>query len=134
MTPDLIDPAAWSGLLLGLLALFAGIGALRQPGLWLRMANEIEASPALQLVSAMVELVIGALVYLANPWLPEDVFSCVMKAVGGFMMAEALMVAGFCDLYLHFWLKNLGALDRRWALVTVLWGLGLSVAASLRMA
>jgi uncharacterized protein YjeT (DUF2065 family) len=132
MTPESIDPTAWSGLLLGLLALFAGIGALRQPGLWLKMAHEIENSPALQLVSSMVELVIGAVIYLSSPWVPSDPFACVMKAVGGFMMAEALMVAGFCDLYMHFWLKNLGALDRRWAMVTVVWGLGLSIAASLR--
>lgn len=126
------DATAWSGLLLGLLALFAGIGALRQPGLWNRMVTEILNSPALQLVSAMVELGIGALIYLTNPWIPVDVFACVMKAVGGFLMLEALMVAGFCDIYAHFWLRNLGHLDRRWAAVTVVWGLALAVPAVLR--
>ncbi len=126
------DATAWSGLLLGLLALFAGIGALRQPGLWDKMVKEILNSPALQLVSAMVELGIGALIYLTNPWLPTDLFACVMKAVGGFLMLEALMVAGFCDIYVHFWLRNLGNLDRRWAWVTVVWGLVLAVPATLR--
>jgi hypothetical protein len=93
------DATAWSGLLLGLLALFAGIGAL---------------------------------IYLTNPWVPADLFACVMKAVGGFLMLEALMVAGFCDIYVHFWLRNLGNLDRRWAWVTVVWGLVLAVPATLR--
>lgn len=126
------DLTAWSALLLGLFALFAGIGALRQPGLWMKLVEEIGGSPSLQLLSGMIELTIGALVYLANPWVPADLLACVMKAVGGFMMLEALMVAGFCDLYMHFWLKNLGALDRRWAAVTALWGAALAVPALLR--
>jgi uncharacterized protein YjeT (DUF2065 family) len=126
------DPTAWSALMLGLLALFAGIGAWRQPGLWTTMVKEISGSPALQLVSAMVELVVGALIYLINPWVPADLLACVMKAIGGFLILEALMVAGFCDLYLHFWLKNLGHLDRRWAAVTMIYGLVLIVPAALR--
>ena len=127
-----IDPAAWTALLLGLLALFAGIGAWRQPGLWDRMIREIEASPALQLVCGMVELLTGAVIYLANPWLPDDVFTCVMKTIGGFMIFEALAITAFCDLYVHMWLKSLGHLDRRWAMVTMVFGLALAVPAMLR--
>ena len=130
--PATIDLTAWTALLLGLFALFAGIGALRQPGLWQRMIEEIAASPALQLVSGLIELVSGALVYLANPWLPADLLACVLKTLGGLMMFEALMVVGFCDIYMHIWLKNLGALDRRWAAVTALGGLALTVPALLR--
>jgi uncharacterized protein YjeT (DUF2065 family) len=127
-----IDLTAWSALLLGLFALMAGIGALRQPGIWMKMVEEISASPTLQLLSGMVEMALGALIYLANPWVPADLLSCVMKAAGGFMVFEALAVTGFCDIYLHAWLKNLGALDRRWAIVTILWGLALSVPAFMR--
>jgi uncharacterized protein YjeT (DUF2065 family) len=131
MEPNL-DPTAWSALLMGLLALFAGLGAWRQPGLWDRMIKEIEHSPALQLLCGMIEILTGAVVYLANPWLPDDILTCIMKAVGGFMIAEGLAILAFCDLYLHMWLKNLGALDRRWAAVTMVWGLALAVPAMLR--
>jgi len=80
----------------------------------------------------MVELLTGAIIYLANPWLPDDLLSCAMKAVGGFMMLEALAITAFCDLYVHMWLKNLGALDRRWAMVTMVFGLALAAPAMLR--
>jgi uncharacterized protein YjeT (DUF2065 family) len=126
------DPTAWSALLMGLLALFAGLGAWRQPGLWDKMIKEIESSPALQLLCGMIEILTGAVVYLANPWLPDDILTCIMKAVGGFMIAEGLMILAFCDLYIHMWLKNLGHLDRRWAAVTMAWGLALTVPAILR--
>ena len=126
------DLTAWTALLLGLFTLMAGLGAIRQPGIWRKMVEEITASPTLQLLSGLIEMTLGALVYLANPWMPSDLLACVMKAVGGFMMFEALAVAGFCDIYAHIWLRNLGVLDRRWAVVTALWGLGLTVAAFMR--
>lgn len=131
MEPNL-DPTAWSALLMGLLALFAGLGAWRQPGLWDKMIKEIDGSPALQLLCGMIEILTGAVVYLANPWLPDDILTCIMKAVGGFMIAEGLVILAFCDLYIHMWLKNLGHLDRRWAVVTMVWGLALAVPAMLR--
>lgn len=126
------DPTAWSGLLLGLLAVFAGIGALRQPGAWDKLVREMAGSPALQLLGAMVELLTGAAIYLANPWVPADLFACVMKAIGGFMVFEALMVAGFFDIYAHFWLRNLGHLGKGWAWATIGYGLVLSGPALLR--
>lgn len=126
------DPTAWSGLLLGLLATSAGIGALRQPGAWDKLVREMAGSPALQLLAAMVELLTGALIYLSNPWVPADLYACVMKAIGGFLILEALMVAGFFDLYAHFWLRNLGHLGKGWAWVTIGYGLVLTVPALLR--
>ena len=85
------DPTAWSGLVLGMTALFAGIGALRKPGAWRTMLEEVEKSPALQFLCGMMELVIGAVIYLANPWLPaSDLLSCVMKAMGGLMIVGRL--------------------------------------------
>ena len=92
---EAIDVTGWSALLLGLTALFARIGALRKPGAWRTMLEEVERSPALQFLCGMLELLIGAVIYLANPWLPADLLSCVLKAMGGLMMAEALMILGF---------------------------------------
>lgn len=125
---ETLDLTAWSALLLGLAALSAGIGALRKPGIWRTMIGEVEASPALQFVCGMLELLIGTLVYIANPWVPADTVACVIKAIGGLMMIEALGILGFCDIYTQFWLKSLGNMHRGWATFTVLMGLALLAA------
>lgn len=131
--PEAIDLTKWSALLLGLFMLFAAIGALRKPGIWQTMINEIEKSPALQLISGLAELTIGTLIYLANPWMPQDILSCIMKGIAGLMMLEALMVLGFSDLYFHFWLRNLSFMHRGWSIVTFVAGIALTVAAFLRL-
>jgi uncharacterized protein YjeT (DUF2065 family) len=128
------DPTAWSALVLGLTALFAGIGALRKPGAWRTMIEEVERSPALQFLCGMMELVIGTVVYLANPWLPSDLAACVLKVMGGAMMVEALMILGFVDIYTQFWLRSLTHMHRGWALSTMALGLALTVVGSLRLA
>ncbi len=99
------DATAWTGLLLGATALFAGIGALRKPGAWRTMIEEVERSPALQFVCGMLELLIGALVYLSNPWIPSD---------------------------LQFWLRTLAHMHRGWAASTALLGVVLMVPSLLR--
>jgi len=129
---ETLDAAAWSALLLGLAALAAGIGALRKPGIWRTMIGEIEASPALQFVCGMLELLVGAIVYLANPFAPGDLLACVMKGLGGLMMIEALVILAICDLYTQLWLRSLSHMHRGWAMLTVLFGLVLFVEGSLR--
>lgn len=129
---DTIDLTAWSGLVLGLTALFAGIGALRKPGAWRTMLEEVENSPALQFLCGMLELVVGTVVYLINPWVPADLLSCVLKGMGGLMMIEALVILGFVDIYSQFWLKNLTHMHCGWATATSLFGLGLAIASALR--
>ena len=42
------------------------------------------------------------------------------------------MVAGFFDIYAHFWLRNLGHLGKGWALATIGYGLVLAGPALLR--
>ena len=127
-----IDVTAWSSLMLGLTALFAGIGALRKPGAWRTMIEEVERSPALQFVCGMLELLVGMVIYLANPWIPEDLLSCIIKALGGFMMIEALAILGFVDIYTQFWLRSLTHMHRGWAMTTVAIGLALTVPALAR--
>ncbi|MFA7585680.1 MAG: hypothetical protein WCY11_05715 [Novosphingobium sp.] len=131
--PEGYDATAWSAMLLGLAALFAGIGALRKPGIWRTMLDEIERSPALQFVCGILELLIGSLVYLANPWLPSsDLLACAIKAMGGFMMIEALAILGFCDIYTQFWLRSLTHMHRGWASFTAVLGVLLLAASALR--
>lgn len=122
------DLTGWTIFLLGCAALFAGIGALRTPNQWRTMVTEIERSPALQFVCGMLELLIGAIVYLANPWVPADLLACIGKAMGGLMMLEAFIILGFCDIYSQMWVRTLANMQRGWATVTVASGLGLIVA------
>jgi len=125
--PGTFDPTAWSAALLGLFAIAAAVGALRQPGIWRTMIEEIDKSPALQMVGGFIELFVGAAIYLVNPWLSGDIVAIVMKTIGGLMMIEALVVMAFSDLYFHFWLKNLAAMHRGWAVVTLLIGSALAI-------
>lgn len=129
---DTFDTTAWSGLLFGLYALFAGIGALRQPKLWQSVIEEVSKSPALQLIGGLLELVVGAIIYLANPWLPSDLLACVIKFVGGCMIIESLAIAGFCDIYSNFWLRNMTHMHRGWAIFAVVLGLLIAVPSMLR--
>ncbi len=127
-----IDLTAWSATLLGIYVLFAGIGALRAPQNWRNMIEEVAGSPAFQLVCGLLELLVGALIYLANPWVPADLLSCVMKAAGGLMMIEALMIAGFCDIYTQFWLRTLNHMHRGWSFLMIGTGIALVAAGQLR--
>lgn len=127
--PDLSIVPAWTSMFLGLFALFAGIGELRVPGHWEKMLREIAASPALQMVTALIELFLGAVIYLANPWASADWLSGVMSVMGGLMVLEALVVLAFSDLYMAFWLRRFGPLSRLWALLSIVIGALLIVAA-----
>ena len=127
-----LDLTAWSAVLGGIYLLFMGIGALRNPTAWHRMVEEIAASPALQLVAGLLEFLVGALVYLANPWVPADILSCVLKAVGGLFMIEAMMITAFCDIYTQFWLRNLQHMSRGWSLFVAVAGIALIVAGQMR--
>ena len=129
---ETLDPTAWTALMLGLAALAAGLGALRKPGIWLTMLEEIEASPALQFLCGMMELVVGVMVYLANPWLAADPLSCVMKGLGGLMMVEALAIIAVCDIYTQLWLRSLTNFHRGWAGITAIYGAVLTVLGMLR--
>ena len=96
------------------------------------MVEEIENSPALQLLSGFAELFVGAAIYLLNPWDPNDLLSTVMKILGGLMMAEALVVMAISDLYFQTWLKNLAAMRRGWPVVTLVIGAVLAGAGMMR--
>lgn len=128
------DSAGWSAALLGLFAISVAVGALRTPGKWAQMVEEVERSPALQLLSGFAELFVGAAIFIANPWDTADLLAMLMKALGGLMMAEALTVMAISDLYFQAWLKNLAAMRRGWPMVTLLAGLALAVAGLARFA
>ena len=127
-----MDLTAWTGTLVGLYMLFAGIGALRNASAWRTMIAEIDKSPGFQVVVGALELLIGAMIYLANPWAPADILACVLKAFGGLMMIEALVVVGFFDIYAQFWLRTLNHMHRGWAALTFVAGVALTIAGTMR--
>ncbi len=121
--PDLTVAPAWTALFLGLFALFAGIGEWRRPGHWQTLIEEVAGSPALQLATGLLELFLGAVIYLANPWASPDWLSSTMSVIGGLMCIEALMVVAFSDVYLAFWVRRFGPLSRLWCLSSMVIGL-----------
>lgn len=131
---EVMNTTGWSALLMGLFTLSAATGALRKPGIWQKLVQEVEESPALQMVSGLLELFAGATIYLLNPWVPSDIAACIMKTLGGLMMIEALAVVGFSDIYFHFWLKTLAHMHKGWASVTFVIGLALTVLGMVRLA
>jgi uncharacterized protein YjeT (DUF2065 family) len=130
--PAMIDLTAWTATLLGFYVLFSGIGAMRTPNAWRKMIEEISESPAMQLVAGLLELFVGSVIYIANPWVPADLLSCVLKGIGGLMIMEALFISGFCDIYTHFWLRTMNHMHRGWALLMIVVGAVLAVLGMLR--
>lgn len=131
VNPDL---TAWSAVLAGIYMVFMGIGALRNPGAWRTLLEEIGKSPALQLLCGLAEFMVGALIYLANPWVPSDLLACVLKGAGGLMMIEALAITGFSDIYTQFLLRTLEHMYRGLALAMLAIGAAFLVAGQLRFA
>lgn len=122
-----MDLTAWTSTFAGFYVLAAGIGALRNPRAWRLMIEEVGKSPALQLVAGLLEILVGALLYLANPWVPADLLSCVLKAAGGMMVLEALMISAFGDIYTQFWLRTLNHMHRGWSLLMIVVGVALAL-------
>lgn len=129
--PDLSQAPAWTALFLGLFALFAGLGEFRKPGHWQKLIKEIAASPALQLATGLLELFLGAVIYLANPWASADWLSSLLSVIGGLMCIEALAVIAFSDVYMAFWVRRFGPLSRLWCGGSIVIGIALIVVGAL---
>lgn len=123
--PDLSLAPAWTALFLGLFALFAGIGELRRPGRWQKLLKEMAAMPALQLIMSLIELFLGAVIYIVNPWASADWLSSALSVLGGLMVLEALVVLAFSDAYMAFCQRRFGPLSKLWAWFSVMLGLAL---------
>lgn len=115
----------WSALFLGLFALFAGIGELRKPGHWRLLMDEIAASPALQTLTALIEFLIGSVVYMLNPWASPDWLARVMNVIGALMCVEALLILSFSDVYIAVMARRMGPMAKVCAWLSVLFGIAL---------
>lgn len=134
----MVEAPAWSALFLGLFLFVCSFGELRRPGLWRGMIEEIGASPALQMLTGLIELTMGIAVYLCNRAAPApasgppDWLAVLMMVLGGFMIIEALVITAFTDRLLPLWRCALGSGARGWALVGLIAGAALIAASLIR--
>ncbi|MHA6332909.1 hypothetical protein ACXYL9_04430 [Qipengyuania sp. CAU 1752] len=116
------DTPAWIALFVGLYSLAAGVGELRNPGMWAKMVDDIERSPALLFLTGMYCLAIGAAIYLVTPWREGDWLSVLISVMGGFMVAEGLVFLAAGKRFIGMWKGVLSSRMNLWAGIAVLLG------------
>ena len=127
------DITGWITLFFGLYGLAAGVGEFRNPGFWSRMVREIGASSALQFLTGMVTLILGATIYLVNPFDPTDWLSILITVIGGWIVVEGLLILAFGDWFMVFSARLMGKGGRAWAAIAILFGLAAVFAALYRL-
>ena len=112
----------WIVLFVGLYSVAAGAGEFRRPGFWARMVRETRRSNAIQFLIGMVTLVIGATIYLVNPFDPGDWLSILITVLGGWIIVEGLLILAVPDLFLGFAQNMMNGPNRIWAGLSILIG------------
>jgi hypothetical protein len=130
---ETIDIPAWIILFVGLYSLAASIGEWRTPGVWAGMLADFERSPGLRFITGFFVLSLGAAVYLANPWRPEDWLSVLVTILGGIMALEGAIILAMGDRFLGFARWLIGRASRLWAAFSALLGLALIAVAFIRL-
>ena len=105
----------WITFFIGLYSVAAGVGEFRRPGFWASMVGDLRASNAIQFLTGMVTIVIGATIYLVNPYNPADVHSILITVIGAFIFLEGAAILAFGDLFLKFSAKLMSQGNRIWA-------------------
>jgi uncharacterized protein YjeT (DUF2065 family) len=116
------DITGWITLFFGLYGLAAGVGEFRNPGFWSKMVREIAASSAMQFLTGMVTLILGAVIYLVNPFDPTDWLSILITVIGGWIIVEGLLILAFGDWFMDFSARLMGKGGRVWAMLAILFG------------
>ena len=127
------DISAWIALFLGLYALAASLGELRSPNTWWTMLKDFERSPALRFVTGIVTLMLGAAIYLVNPWRPGDWLAIAVSVVGGVAVVEGMLMLAAGERFLHLTRALLGRAGRAWAGFGALFGIAAIVVAMMRL-
>lgn len=124
---------AWILLFFGIYALAASLGEFRQPGFWKSMIDDFEKVPALRFLTGIVCLVLGAAIYLTNPWVPGDWLSVVVTVIGGWVVVEGVMFLAFGDKFIKLSALMMGGGMRIWAIVGAVMGAAMVVFALTRL-
>ena len=127
------DITGWITLFFGLYGLAAGVGEYRKPGFWLNMVREVRASSALQFLTGLVTLTIGAVIYLANPFDPTDWLSILITVIGGWIVVEGLLILAAGDWFMGFASRMMAVVSPAWAIFSIIIGLAAIIAGFLRL-
>ncbi len=123
----------WITFFIGLYAVAAGIGEFRRPGFWAKMVQEFREGTALQFVTGMVTLALGATIYLVNPWNPGDLLAILITVLGAWIFIEGALILAVGDWFLTFASKFLRGSNRLWAGLSIAPGLAAIFAALVRL-
>jgi hypothetical protein len=126
------DIPAWIALFMGLYSLAAAIGEWRSPGYWAAMLRDFERSAGLRFITGFFVMSLGAAVYMANPWRPDDWLSILVTVLGGVMALEGAVILAMGDRFLGFARALIGRASRIWAAFAAVIGIALIVVATLR--
>ncbi len=126
------DIPAWITLFAGLYALAAAIGEIRHPGSWAAMLDDFENREGLRFVTGLFLLVLGAVIYMVNPWNPADWLAVAVTLLGALIVVEGLVMLSFGRAYMHFANGLFGAVNRFWALFAAGFGVVAICLAALR--
>ncbi|WP_417622050.1 hypothetical protein [Parasphingorhabdus sp.] len=123
----------WITLFFGLYGLAAGVGEYRNPGFWSNMLGEIRASSALQFVTGIVTLALGATIYLVNPFDPADWLSILVTVIGGWIIIEGMLILALGDWFMNFASRLMGKEARFWAVLAIIFSLAAIFAGLVRL-
>ncbi|MEO9601186.1 hypothetical protein [Parasphingorhabdus sp.] len=127
------DITGWITLFIGLYGLAAGVGEFRNPGFWTKMVSEVQESSALQFITGLVTLILGATIYLVNPFDPADWLSILITVIGGWIVVEGMLILAFGNWFMGFASRIMPKGARIWAVLAIIVGLAASFAGLLRL-
>lgn len=131
---DGTDIPAWIALFFGVYALAAAIGELHRPGNWSAMFDDFAAHAALRFLAGIACIAIGAAVYLASPWQPDDWLAVVVTVMGGGMVIEGAAFLAFGATVTALARSMLGTPPNRgWAGFSAIMGIALIAVALSRL-
>lgn len=125
--------SAWIMLFFGIYAVAASIGEFRQPGFWRSMIDDFERTPSLRFLTGIFCIVMGAAVYLTNPWVPGDWLSMIVTVLGGWVVVEGVLFLAFGDKFIRLSAIMMGGGMRLWAAFGGFMGLAMVVYAVMRI-
>ena len=114
---------AWITFFFGLYAFAAGMGELRHPGFWVNMLAEVKRSHALQFLTGVFTLLLGATITLVNPFDAADWLSILITVIGVWILLEGVAILAFGDWFLGFAGRMMGGGARIWALFALVLGI-----------
>ena len=108
-------------MVIGAMALAAGIGGWRRPQMWPEMFDELERSPGLTLAIAFVAIILGALILvLPGGW--SDPLAIAVLLVRAASLADGLILLAVPRAYVRL-VKPLVRFARPWAAFAMALGL-----------